>query len=469
MQRMLHYLLQVRRGGPSKWFIAHKFDERRTWLCGTPGRRRGTWTKSRMTVAWSVRQVTCSARAFGSYDCSRACPRTPSARRCSAAVISSARLRKAERRPNALLASECDKVLGADGTLIDLFARMVAEKENSARVASPASDVAAFLPALRRALDTYDLPDDGPEWSLAALSDAVGQLVNWRLNSNYLDLARRLLVVLPALHQASQSSATNQAELGTLLAQSYRCADAIADKLGYHDLSARIIDLMRAAAGRSEDELTIATSSYVRAETFFASGDWSSGRRMLEIAADQIGGAISPEGLAAYGALHMRAAVLAGRDHDQQTAKDHIDEAADASRRVPDGVYRGTAFGPASVRIHQLALALDLRDFSGAIKTGEGWAPPPHIPAERRSHFFLDLARAYVGAECPDRAIECLATARSIAPQHIRRHPDASAAVTSLLATVPRPDRALLEFARWGGVLAVRQRAEADRAAPEAN
>lgn len=386
---------------------------------------------------------------------------------CSGHLIG--KIEKGERRPNEVLVRQCENVLRANGTLIDLFAGLISEREGAGGAGASAASVAALLPALRQALNAHDLPEDGPVRPLSRLQQAVGQLVDWRLNSNYLDLGRHLLVILPELHRAAQLMTLRPTDVSVLLAQAYRCADAIADKLGLYDLSARTIDLMRAAAVRSGDDLTVAASSYVRAETFFASGDWPNGRRMLEIAADRLGSPSGSDSLAAYGALHMRAAVLAARANDASTAERHIHEAADAALRVPDGVYRGTAFGPASVRIHRLALALDLGDFASAISAGHGWVPPKHIPAERQSHFFVDLARAHVGAGDSDRAVVCLATARSIAPQHIRHHPDVHAAVAGLLATVPRPDSALLELARWGGVLPVRRVAATDRAAPAGN
>jgi transcriptional regulator with XRE-family HTH domain len=384
---------------------------------------------------------------------------------CSGHLIG--KIEKGERRPNSILVSNCEDVLSANGTLLALFARMTAEREGSNEPSAPVTGIGGLLPDLRRALDVHDLPDDGPVRPLPELRQAVAQLVGWRLNSNYLDLASKLLVVLPELHRAAHDPA--HADVDELLMQAYRCADAIADKLGLHDLSARIIDLMRAAAVRSGDELTVAASSYVRAETFFASGDWATGRRMLEVAASRVGTTAGRGGLAAYGALHMRAAVLAARADDASAAERHINEAADVARRVPDGVYRGTAFGPASVRIHRLSLALDLRDIAGAIRAGVGWVPPAQIPAERRSHFFVDLARAHVDADSADQAVECLAVARSIAPQHVRHHPDVKAAVAGLLARAPRPDDALLELARWGGVLPVNRSAGAGRATPAEN
>ncbi|GAA4731264.1 hypothetical protein [Phytohabitans rumicis] len=61
---------------------------------------------------------------------------------------------------------------------------------------------------------------------------------------------------------------------------------------------------------------------------------------------------------AAYGALHMRAAVLAARAGRLAKANDHLLEAGTWAHGLPDGGYAGTVLGPASVRIHEVALAV---------------------------------------------------------------------------------------------------------------
>ncbi len=101
-----------------------------------------------------------------------------------------------------------------------------------------------------------------------------------------------------------------------------------------------------------------------------------------------------------------------------------LDEADRVACRVPEGIYHGTAFGSASVRIHRVTLAVDLADADAALRFADGWVPPPEIPAERRSHYFVDLGRAHLQAGQYDQTISALRVAREIAPQHIRVHPD---------------------------------------------
>lgn len=313
--------------------------------------------------------------------------------------------------------------------------------------------VDACLPQLRRALDTHDCPEDGPTRPLPALHQAVGRVVRMRLQSNYQQLVATLPELLPELHRAAAVSVgQRRAFAAELLSQTYRAADAVADKFGYFDLSARIIALMAEAARVTGDETAIATAAYVRGETFFASGTFEAGRRFLERSADRLMPEASAPSAAAYGALHMRAAVLAARAGQRSRADDHLGEAECAASRAFEGIYRGTAFGPASVQIHRLTLAVDLHDTAGALKVAAGWRPPPSLPAERRSHFFIDLSRAFVAAGDSRQAFAALISARTIAPEHVREHADVRAIVRDLVVTAPRRLEPLDAFARWTGV-----------------
>jgi tetratricopeptide (TPR) repeat protein len=282
-------------------------------------------------------------------------------------------------------------------------------------------------------LDSHDLPDDGPVRSLEQLEQLIGAVVEMRLNSEYTRLVSVLPGLLAELNRAlSLYRGQRQTVAAQLLAQAYRAADAIADKFGYFDLSARIITLMQSAAFASGDELVIAAASYVRAETSFTSDNLEAGRRMLELAAERLMPGSSTDSAAAYGALHMRAAVIAARAGYAARAHEHIDEADCIACRVPEKIYYGTTFGSASVRIHRVTLAVDLADADAALRFTDEWVPPLEIPAERRSHYFVDLGRAHLQAGQYDRAIGALRAARDIAPQHIRVHPDVRQALFAL-------------------------------------
>ncbi|MBB6038197.1 hypothetical protein [Phytomonospora endophytica] len=306
------------------------------------------------------------------------------------------------------------------------------------------------LTSLRIVLDAYDCPADGATRSLGALSTDVSAVVRLRLDSRYEQLGRVLPGLLPELTRAMMAqTGQRRAEAAKLLVQAYRAADAIADKLGLFDLSARIIGLMTWAAAESGDPLAVATAAYVRGEMFFASGDYATGRRVMERAADQLLPEASRGSAAAYGALHMRAAVLAGRGGDAVRAMAHVNEALDVAGGLSEGIYRGTVFGPASVQIHRLTLAVELQDVETALAIAGTWTPPETLPAERRSHFFADAARAFALGDAVPRALEALQQARLTAPEQIRTNTEVLELVGSLVRG--RRSMPLTEFAQWLG------------------
>lgn len=147
----------------------------------------------------------------------------------------------------------------------------------------------------------------------------------------------------------------------------------------------------------------------------------------------------------------MRAAVLAGRAADGTAADVHLDDARALGGQVPEGISHGTAFGPDSVRVHEVSVAVSHGDgrLARALTLAREWKPPQELPAERRSGFYIELGRAQLWSGRPDAAFESLKVARRIAPQHTREH----RWVREDAATLRRLKRAdaesLSSFAEW--------------------
>lgn len=328
-----------------------------------------------------------------------------------------------------------------------------AERDVSGSIRAFAGEdaVHAAIPRMRRALDSIDLPDDGPTRSLAELAADVAEMIEHRLEARYVELAWRLPGLISELARAHGGASDDSREAAALLTLAFRAGDGVAYKFGYLDLSARIIDLMRAFAVAAESSLLMAAVAYVRTETFFATGDLASASRLLTSAAaglsENLNGSVASA--AAYGALQMRAAVVAGRAGKADTAWDHLEEARRAAEMAPEGVYFGTAFGPSSVRIHELAVAVELGDNPAAVQRAAAWHPPATLPAERRSHYYIDLARAQLRLGHHHDAYLGLEAARRVAPQHVREHPQVRQTLSELRRTHGSPDDGLLELASW--------------------
>ncbi|MEU6058036.1 helix-turn-helix transcriptional regulator [Streptomyces sp. NPDC047097] len=306
------------------------------------------------------------------------------------------------------------------------------------------------LPSVSAAIATYDVPDDGPVRPLDELATLVDACVQWRVGAQYLRIARTVPALLPELARAVHTGPDPRRAAGLLVA-AYRSADAAAYKYGSRDLSARLIDLMRWAAARAEDPLVAASVAYVRTETFFAARAHTAGLRALEVALDAAPAPGDRPAAAARGALHIRAAVIAARAGAADTAQQHLADAEQLAADLPEGVYGGTAYGMASVRAHQVSVAIALgQDHVGdALAVARRWAPPADMPAERRSGFYIDLARAQLWAGQPDHAVESLAAARRIAPLHTREHPWVRHDIATIRRLLRGPAPEVTAFAEW--------------------
>jgi transcriptional regulator with XRE-family HTH domain len=315
------------------------------------------------------------------------------------------------------------------------------------------SRVHLAVPVLQDTIATYELPEPGPVRPLPELDAAVQRCVDWRLNSQYARMVEHAPSLIAELQRAVDThTGADRLHAARLLAAAYRSADAAAYKHGHRDLSARLVELMRWAADIAGDPALTAAAAYVRTETYLAARSLPSGLRHLQKAIDAAPAARTVPLRAALGALHMRAAVVAGRMQARDVAQAHLTDAEALAGSIPEGVYHGTACGPDSLHIHRLAVATELADrgdLAAAVRSAGEWAPPRSMPAERRSHYYIDLGRAQMQLGQPGHALESLEVARGIAPQHVREHGQVRAELATMVRVSRHPSDRLLAFAQW--------------------
>ncbi|MEV6478286.1 helix-turn-helix transcriptional regulator [Streptomyces sp. NPDC051657] len=313
------------------------------------------------------------------------------------------------------------------------------------------------LPALSEAIAGYDVTLGAPTRSPGELAEGIRTAVDWRLAAQY----GRIAPVIPALlgdaiRYVHTAPGAEHSDAARMLVSAARTADAVAYKHGAHDLSARLIELMRWAADRAADPLAQATASYVRAETFFAARAHAVGLVAMEQAIDSAPPPDRRTSAAARGALHMRAAVIAGRAQDAAAADTHLAHARQLSEQVGrEGIYLGTAFGPESVRVHDVSVAVSLGPDHAdrALRAAAEWAPSVGLPAERRSGFYIELARAQDWAGRQAEAFTSLRMARAAAPQHTRGHPWTREVARDLRRFHRSDAESLTHFAHWVGAV----------------
>jgi transcriptional regulator with XRE-family HTH domain len=289
---------------------------------------------------------------------------------------------------------------------------------------------------LRREVAVYDLPPESyerPPPRLAELRPRVGEITRLRQAARYLKLGAELPALLCDLRAAAHASpASEQDRIFGLLAESYDACRTLAYKLGYLDLAALLVTRHAYAAERSGDPLELAVGETMRAHEMIGAGEFRSAEALMNASLTRIGDAVNddePATISVFGYLHLEASLAAARGGDGDTADDHLAEASEAAERLgADRDDYRLVFGPVNVRIWDVSMAVELGDAGAAIARSDSGAfePPTGFPAERTSHYYIDLARCYLWTGRPadrDRSLQHLLKAERIAPQHTRFHP----------------------------------------------
>ncbi|WP_028477035.1 hypothetical protein [Nocardia sp. CNY236] len=158
-------------------------------------------------------------------------------------------------------------------------------------------------------------------------------------------------------------------------------------------------------------------------------------------------------GAAVQGALHLRAAILAARTCDADLADAHLAEAAASTAPGQERANcYGTKFSSANVDIHRVAVPVELADGTTAVTRAAEIRLPNGTAPSRAGHYWIDLSRAWLLHGDRRHALDALHTARRIAPQLTRYHPQVHETVRALAANDARSAHSLANFAAWCGV-----------------
>ncbi|GAA3925154.1 helix-turn-helix transcriptional regulator [Actinomadura viridis] len=316
----------------------------------------------------------------------------------------------------------------------------------------------AVIPGFRRALMSWDLPDeDVRPRGLEALAAEVAAASVLGRDGRYGKLGDVLPGLLEELTAAAHAAEGARRErLFALLSEAYTGATAIAYTLGYFDLRSLAMERVEWAARASQDPLRVARTQWQRSTLFLAGAAYDRGIRLLERVRRDLGEDVArmdPATLSVYGAAHLRSAVFAARTPDAPAAWAHIDEAREAARLLGgDANHYGLEFGPSNVAIHEVAVAVEMYDGAEAVRRGAGLRLPPTVAPVRLGHHYIDLARGWLYHGDRVKALEALQAARRAAPQQTRNHPMVRETVRMLVAAERRRPKALSGFASWLGM-----------------
>ena len=317
--------------------------------------------------------------------------------------------------------------------------------------------------AIRRSIDTYDLPPEGivPR-TYAMLATDVRRISDMGQSALFAqigaDLPGLLTELSVAIHAAPDSE---QPRLFGLLAEAYSGASVIANLLGYLDLRSHVVDRIRWASERCDDPLRIHRVSWQRTASLMSVGAYQQAQTLMTQVRDDLGDdltSMDAPTLSVYGSSHLRSAILAARASrttgpgSAQDAWVHVEAARQVANRMGrDRNDYGLAFGPSNVAQHEVAVAVELEDGGEAVRRAARIKLPISVPAVRRGHHYIDLARGYVMAGDLAGGLRSLQEARRIAPQQTRHHPMVREVVLSI-ASARRGREELSLFASWLGL-----------------
>ncbi|UED85560.1 helix-turn-helix domain-containing protein [Streptomyces profundus] len=297
-----------------------------------------------------------------------------------------------------------------------------------------------------RELRRYDLAPtfEGAPRSAAELWTAMRQLHLLRDeadNTAILTLLPDLLREARAL--AETAGGREREEAYAVYAVACKFGHTSAHALGHPELITLAAERAGWAAQRSGDPLLPAVVDWMRAWDMWATADWDDALALGDKALRGVSAAYErgeAPALRVWGSLQLRAAVSAARAGNAVEAEHRLKLADESARRVTAGSQpvddrHSLTFSAGNVGIHRVNVALELSQQDEALRLHERLDPEVvgALPASRRGHYRMDLARAYLWSGQRDRAFTELAAAERIAPQLIRNHPIARATLRRIV------------------------------------
>jgi transcriptional regulator with XRE-family HTH domain len=265
---------------------------------------------------------------------------------------------------------------------------------------------------------------------VATVQDAVDAANRQYQLAHYQEAARSLARLVREAERVKwelPSSADYRPVYG-VLAQAYQAIAKTLTKVDETELSWVAAERAGAAAERSEELGLIAATAYHLGHAFRRAGRVREAIGVSERAYDVLMrryGVLARDesffGLA--GGLTLTSVIAAASDGDRAALHGLMGRADELSDELGrDGNRYWFAFGPTNVRIHRVAVAVELGDAREAIRLGEG-IDVSELPAGlvgRRTAVLVDMARAYGQVRMDSAAVNMLAEAERLAPQTVR-------------------------------------------------
>ena len=276
----------------------------------------------------------------------------------------------------------------------------------------------------------------------------------WELThaGRYVELTDLLRSLVPDLETAARSLPEKQrAEVSELLATTYQACSAALAKLGEPEAAWIAADRAMAAAERAGNPMLVAAGAFRLVFVFINARHYGQAEETARTAAEALWPMADqgdPRAISLWGGLTLQRAVIAAHVNDPDTAYGQLDRASQIAARLGEG--RGeynTEFGPANVRLYEIAVAVELGDAGRALRAAAN-VDTTGLSAERQARMLIDVARAHAQRRQVSEAVAALLQAEAITPEQIRSHALVRRLVSDLLTMQDPPASELRDLAK---------------------
>lgn len=268
--------------------------------------------------------------------------------------------------------------------------------------------------------------DDQPP-TVEHLSGGLREAERVRQQGSFAELGSMLPGLIAEARAATQAlSGAEQVAAYGLLSEVLQIASTMMAGLGRPDIG--YIGLIRAqeAAAKSNNELLHAMNVSALSWVFFKQGrlddaETAALRQATLMEPDLLRD--SPQRIAVWGILMLRAASAAVRDKQIDRSNEHMNLARTAAARIErDYNLYATPFGPTNAGIAAVNAAVESEQFDKALTLAadvpeNGWVSPTW-----KSRHLLDVAIAHSELDHDEAAVEQLLVAERTAPEWLRYH-----------------------------------------------
>jgi transcriptional regulator with XRE-family HTH domain/enamine deaminase RidA (YjgF/YER057c/UK114 family) len=267
----------------------------------------------------------------------------------------------------------------------------------------------------------------------------------------YTELTELLRGLVPDLETAARAVAKDQrAEVFELMASTYQACSAALAELGEPEAAWIAADRTMAAAERAGNPMLVAAGAFRLVFVFINARHYGQAEETARTAAEALWPLADqgdPQATSLWGALTLQRAVISAHVNDPDLAYGQLELASRVAGRLGEGHNEyNTEFGPANVRLYEIAVAVELGDAGRALRAS-AVVDTSGLSAERQARMLIDVARAHAQRRQVHEAVAALLQAEGITPEQVRGHALVRQLVSDLL-TMQDPPAELRDLAR---------------------